>query len=80
MAHRWFAIDFMRRAVLRDPQHRAYVDQALCDVSDDESETLELLTQNEAARHEVNRTRRRERAKVAAGTSSVMTGGGIAGG
>ncbi|MFZ0020124.1 MAG: radical SAM protein [Acetobacteraceae bacterium] len=66
MAHRWFAIDFMRRAILRDPQHRAYADQALCEVSDAESETLELLTQNEAARHEVNRSRRSRRTKMTA--------------
>ncbi len=58
MAHRWFAIEFIRRAILRDPLHRAYTDQSLCEVSDDESESLELLTQNEAARREVDRSRR----------------------
>jgi hypothetical protein len=35
-------------------------------VSDAESETLELLTQNEAARHEVNRSRRSRRTKMTA--------------
>jgi hypothetical protein len=66
LAYRWFAIDFMRRSILRDPAHRAYMDQALTAVSDEESETLELLTQNDAARREVDRARRIGRAKVPA--------------
>jgi hypothetical protein len=66
MAHRWFAIDFMRRRILRDPQHRTYMDQALTEVRDDDSETLDLLTQNDAARREVDRARRIGRPKVAA--------------
>jgi hypothetical protein len=66
MAQRWFAIDFTRRRVLRDPRHREYMDQALTGVADDDGETLDLLTQNEAARHEVDRARRIGRPKVAA--------------
>ncbi len=66
LGYRWFAIDFMRRSILRDPAYRSYTDQALTAVTDDESETLELLNQNAAARREVERSRRIGRPKVAA--------------
>ena len=46
--------------------HRAYTDQALTAVADDDAETLDLLTQNDAARREVERSRRIGRPKVAA--------------
>jgi Radical SAM superfamily len=58
MAYRWFAIDAMRRRVLHDPDCRSYTDRALTEVRDDESETMEMLTQNEAARRAVDRERR----------------------
>jgi len=58
MAQRWFALDAMRRRILRDPAHRLYTDQALTEVSEDEAEALDLLTHNEAARREVDRARR----------------------
>jgi hypothetical protein len=66
MAHRWFALDLMRRRILRDPQHRLYMDQALTAVAEDDGETLDMLTQNDAARREVDRSRRVGRAKVPA--------------
>ena len=66
MAHRWFALDLMRRRILRDPQHRLYMDQALTAVAEDDGETLDMLTQNDAARREVDRSRRIGRAKVPA--------------
>ncbi len=66
MAHRWFAIDLMRRRILKDPNYRAYTDQALTEVTEEESETLELLTQNEAARREVDRAKRIGRVKALA--------------
>jgi hypothetical protein len=66
LGYRWFAIDFMRRSILRDRAYRSYTDQALTAVTDDESETLELLNQNAAARREVERSRRIGRPKVAA--------------
>ena len=40
----------IRRRVLKDPQRYAYTDQALRDVAADNSETLELLNHNAAAR------------------------------
>ena len=66
LGHRWFAIDLMRRGILRNPAYRSYTDQALTAVTDDESETLELLNQNAAARREVERSRRIGRPKIAA--------------
>jgi hypothetical protein len=66
LGYRWFAIDFTRRSILRDPAYRSYTDQALTAVTDDESETFELLNQNAAARREVERSRRIGRPKVAA--------------
>src|SRR4029077_20447601 len=36
MAHRWVALDVMRRRILRDPQHRDYMDQALTAVAEDD--------------------------------------------
>jgi hypothetical protein len=59
LAYRWCAIDFALRRILRDPRHRVYTDQAL---TEDPADELELLTQNEAARREVDRARRIGRA------------------
>ena len=56
----------IRRRVLKDPQRYAYTDQALRDVAADDSETLELLNHNAAARDEVTRTRRLAEITVAA--------------
>ena len=69
MVYRWFELDAIRRQILRDPQCRTYMDQALTEVSDDDSETMEMLTQHEAARHAVERARRVGRAKVPAAVS-----------
>ncbi len=43
------------------------MDQALTAVADDDAETLDLLTQNDAARREVDRAKRIGRPKVAVG-------------
>ena len=51
-------LERIRRRVLKDPQRYAYTDQALADVTDGETETLELFSHNAAARDEVKRTRR----------------------
>ena len=45
-------------AQLRTPHADAYTDLALTPVSDEETDTLELFTQNDAARTEVARTRK----------------------
>lgn len=46
-------IEIARRKIERDPGRKAYVDQALLPVADDETETLELFNQTDAARHAV---------------------------
>ena len=48
----------MRRRLQQDPQRRVYSDQALMPVTEEESDTLELFTHNEAARVEVERIRK----------------------
>jgi hypothetical protein len=55
---RWLLIDGMRKRIVRDPNHRAYTDQALTDVTEDEADTFDLLNQTEAARNEVGRARK----------------------
>ena len=42
----------------RDPNRRAYTDQALAAVTDDEEEKLALFTHNDAARHAVEHARK----------------------
>ncbi len=66
MAWRWMAIDRMRRDVLREPGYRTYMDQALTPVTEDETETLDLLTQTDGARAAVERAR-----KMSAGAARV---------
>jgi radical SAM superfamily enzyme YgiQ (UPF0313 family) len=69
---RWLLVEGMRKRIARDPAHRSYTDQALTDVADDEGETFDMLTQTEAARSEVDRSRKmaemssRTKAKVGA--------------
>ncbi|MBS0641905.1 MAG: radical SAM protein, partial [Proteobacteria bacterium] len=69
MAWRWMRIDAMRREVLRDPGHRAYMDQALTPVTEDDTETLDLLTQTDGARAAVERAR-----KMSASAGRVTAG------
>jgi hypothetical protein len=68
---RWLLVEGMRKRIVRDPAHRSYTDQALTDVTDDEGETFDMLTQTEAARSEVDRSRKMaemsSRAKATAG-------------
>jgi hypothetical protein len=51
-------LERIRRRVLKDPRRYAYTDQALAEVTADETETLALFSHNAAARDEVKRTRR----------------------
>ncbi|MCX5493610.1 radical SAM protein [Kaistia dalseonensis] len=45
-----FKLNMARRKIEADPNRRAYMDQALSPVADDETETLEIFNQNDAAR------------------------------
>ena len=71
LAARWIMLDAARWRIVRDPKHRAYMDSALAEVGDEESETLEMLTQSDAARGAVDRARKMSelssRSKAAAG-------------
>ncbi len=58
MIRQWLMIDRMCRNVRGHPERHLYRDASLAPVTDDETETLELFTHNEAARHEVEHQRR----------------------
>ncbi len=58
VAWSYYQIDRKLRAVRNDPQRHDYTDAALAPVVEEETETLELFTHNEAARNEVVRTRK----------------------
>jgi hypothetical protein len=58
MIRHWLMLDRMRRRVRKDPDRHRYTDAALAPVAEDETDTMELFTHNEAARSEVVRTRR----------------------
>ncbi|MFL5090764.1 MAG: radical SAM protein, partial [Xanthobacteraceae bacterium] len=49
----WFDLELMVWRARRNAGPGQYVDRALTPVADDETETLEMFTHNEAARHEV---------------------------
>jgi hypothetical protein len=58
IAWRTYALDRLRRKIRKDPLRYEYFDAALAPVADDETDRLERFTHNEAARREVERTRR----------------------
>ena len=47
----------VKKRIKADPNRFAYMDQALMPVTEEEVDTLELFTQNEAARHAVQHAR-----------------------
>jgi radical SAM superfamily enzyme YgiQ (UPF0313 family) len=55
--HLW-RINGMRRRIEADPDRLLYTDQALTPVTDEETESLELFTQNQAARKAVEKARK----------------------
>jgi hypothetical protein len=67
---RWLMVEGMRKRIVRDPNHRSYTDQAMTEVTDDEGETFDMLTQTEGARDAVALARKmaeRSRATAPAG-------------
>jgi hypothetical protein len=58
MLMRWQQIERTRRRLQRDVRSRFYIDRALSDVSDVDSDTLALFTHSENARSEVARIRK----------------------
>jgi hypothetical protein len=51
-------LDAARRRIRNDPNRHLYTDQALAAVTDDETESLELFTRNDDARHAVEHARK----------------------
>ncbi|MFY9895910.1 MAG: radical SAM protein [Xanthobacteraceae bacterium] len=58
LAKHWIELDRMRRRAVREQKIKPYSDLALTPVSEEETETLEMFTHNEAARHEVAHIRK----------------------
>jgi radical SAM superfamily enzyme YgiQ (UPF0313 family) len=54
----WIELELMCRRARKEQKVKPYVDLALTPVTDEETETLEMFTQNDAARNEVVRTRK----------------------
>jgi hypothetical protein len=65
----------IKNRVRKDPNRHTYTDQALADVTDDETESLELFTHSEDARHAVEHARKVDALthgpRAAVGTSLV---------
>jgi hypothetical protein len=53
VAKHWIDLELITRRARREQALRPYMDLALTPVTDDETETLELFTHNEAARSDV---------------------------
>jgi radical SAM superfamily enzyme YgiQ (UPF0313 family) len=54
----WLKLERMRRAIMRDANRMAYMDEALAPVADDEEERLEMFTHNAGARDAVVHARK----------------------
>jgi Radical SAM superfamily len=59
-AQLWMELSFMSRRARRDQRLYPYRDLALSEVTDEEIETLEIFTQNEAARRQIAHVRKIE--------------------
>jgi len=51
-------LEFAAQRIRKDPNRHNYTDQALADVAEDETESLELFTQTDEARHAVEHARK----------------------
>jgi DNA repair photolyase len=54
----WLQLDATVRRIRKDPTRHLYTDQALADVTDDQTQSLELFTHSDDARHAVNHARK----------------------
>jgi hypothetical protein len=54
----WLQLDATVRRIRKDPTRHLYTDQALADVTEDETQSLELFTHSDDARHAVNHARK----------------------
>jgi len=71
----WIELDRMCRRARREQRVNPYTDLALTPLSEDDSETLEMFTQTEAARHEVARRRKLDGVPAAAAKSAPAPAG-----
>jgi Radical SAM superfamily len=58
LAKHWIELDLMRRRAVREQKIKPYTDLALTPVTEEETETFEMFTHNEAARHQVAHVRK----------------------
>jgi hypothetical protein len=54
----WIALDSAKKRIRKDPNRHLYTDRALADVTDGETELLELFTHSTDARHAVEHARK----------------------
>jgi hypothetical protein len=72
LAWRWRRLKAIVRRVEADPNAKFYMDEALTPVAEEDSEHMELYTQNEAARVAVERERRVAGVKVGGANGSAV--------
>lgn len=58
MAKFWFELFLKYKRILRNPDRQFHMDQALTRVGEVETESLELFTHNETARHAAGHARK----------------------
>ncbi len=58
MAQSWIRLEAASRRIRKDPKRLLYTDQALTPVTEDETESLELFTHSDDARHAVEHARK----------------------
>jgi hypothetical protein len=78
LGKRWRTLRSIVKKIEADPKAKSYVDEAMTPVADEDSEHMELYTQNEAARVAVERERRVAGVK-ANGNGKVLIGEGAIG-
>jgi hypothetical protein len=66
LAHMIWRFGRIRRRLKRDPDARAYTDQALTPVNDTEFDALEMFTVTDAAKGAAEKVRKETRARSAA--------------
>jgi hypothetical protein len=58
LLRKWIDLEWAMQRIRKDPNKHHYTDQALTDVTDDETESLELFTHTDDARHAVEHARK----------------------
>ena len=58
LLRKWIDLEWAMQRIRRDPNKHHYTDQALTEVTDDETESLELFTHTDDARHAVKHARK----------------------